>query len=160
MVNITLKDGTKVRYTRAVSAAEIAEDIEIGFSKRVLAAKVNDEIIDLNEKITKDSTVEILTYKDKGARKVLRHSTAHVLAQAVKRLFPDVKLAIGPAIEEGFYYDFDKKEPFKPEDLKRIKKEMRKIINEDLPFEKIELTNAQAVKMFKNEPYKLEMIQE
>ena len=160
MPKITLKDGTKIRFRKPVKPADIAEKIGKVFAKKAVGALVNDELWDLQQPIKKDSDVEILLADSTQGLEIIRHSAAHVLAIAVKRLFPDVKLGIGPAIENGFYYDFDKKQPFRPGDLNKIEAEMQKIIEEDIPFERIELTRARAKKMFKDEPYKLEMMEE
>jgi threonyl-tRNA synthetase len=157
MVKIILPDGTKVNYRRQVTPLQIAEKLNIKFP---VAAMVNGELVDLDRKITKDASVEILTPDDKQGLEVLRHSAAHVLALAVKKLFPGVKFGIGPAIEDGFYYDFDKKIPFRPGDLAKIEEEMRKIAAENLPFKKIGMTKVRAKKTFADQPYKLELLEE
>lgn len=157
---ITLKDKTKVRFTKPVKPIAIAEKIGKVFAKKAIAALVNNELYDLRQLIRQDATVEILFPDSRQGMEVVRHSAAHILAIAVKRLFPDVKLGIGPAIENGFYYDFDKKAPFRPGDLSKIEAEMQKVIMADIPFERIELTRARAKNMFRHEPYKLELIEE
>ncbi|MBW2993250.1 threonine--tRNA ligase [Candidatus Woesearchaeota archaeon] len=158
MPNIILKDGKKIRFRNPIKPMEIAEKISKGLSKKAIGALVNGELWDLQTPIKKESTVEIITSNSKQGLGIIRHSAAHVLAIAVTRLFPNVKLGMGPAIENGFYYDFDKKQPFRPGDLSKIEAEMQKVIDEDIPFDRIELTQARAKNMFKNEPYKLEMI--
>ena len=160
MPNITLPDGTKIRFVRETTPIKIAEKIDLGLAKKALAAKVDGKIVDLDYKIKKDAELKILTSDDKEGLDVLRHSASHVLAHAVKKLFPKAKLGIGPAIENGFYYDFDLRKPFRPGDLKKIEKEMQKIIDADNEFEKISMTKAGAKKRFKDEPYKLELIEE
>ena len=159
MPNITLPDGTKIRFVKETTPGKIAEKIGIGLAKKALAAKVNSQLVDLQYKIKEDAELRILTDKDKESIEVIRHSAAHILADAVQRLFPKAKLGIGPSIETGFYYDFDLKKPFKPGDLKRIEEEMKNIIEQDIPFERIELTPAKAQKMFADEPYKLELLE-
>lgn len=159
MPNIILPDKTKIRFVKTITPMKIAQKIGIGLAKSAVAAKVNGKIVDLNSEINKDAEIKILTDKDKESLDVLRHSTAHVLADAVKKIYPNAKLGIGPAIETGFYYDFDLKQPFKPGDLKRIEEEMQKIIDADIPFEKINLTKARALKKFEDEPYKIELIE-
>jgi len=158
---ITLPDGSKFKARKGIKPIDIAKKL-LGsvFAKKALVALVNGELWDLDRAIEEDAKVKILTYDDEEAIAVLRHSCAHVLAQAVKRLYPDVKLGIGPAIENGFYYDFDKKEAFTPADLKRIEAEMKKIIKADYKFERKEISKEEAKKLFADEPYKLELIDE
>lgn len=128
----------------------------------VLAAKVNGRVVDLSYPVTEDARVEGLTFEEEEGRLVARHSAAHIMAQAVCRLFPDVKLGIGPAIADGFYYDFDVPRPFTPEDLEKIEAEMQKIIAADLPFERRELTREEALALFSEagQPYKVELIED
>jgi len=142
-------------YKNGTTCQEIAQDLKIDDA---LAAKVNGEVVDLSTKLSKDSDVQILTYKDPEGKDVFRHSAAHVLAHAVKRVFPGTKLTIGPAVEDGFYYDFDVKEPFTSKDLKSIQNEMRKIVKEKLTFERLDVSTKEAKDLQKDEPYKLEMI--
>ena len=158
---ITLPDGSKFRAKKGIKPIEIAEKL-LGsvVAKKALVALVNNELWDLDREINEDAKVKILSYDDEEAIEVLRHSCAHVLAQAVKRLYPDAKLGIGPAIENGFYYDFDKKDPFTPADLKKIEEEMNKIIKEDYKFERKEISKEEARKLFSDEPYKLELLEE
>ncbi|MDK2985517.1 MAG: threonyl-tRNA synthetase [Clostridia bacterium] len=161
-VVITLKDGSKATYESGVTAVEIAENLSKRLLKEAVAAKVNNVVVDLDRPITEDASVEILTFEDPEGKNVFRHSTAHILAQAVQRLFPDVKLGIGPAIENGFYYDFDTDYTFTPEDLEKIEKEMQKIVSEGLKFEREELERDQALELFekKGEKYKVELIED
>ncbi|MBW2966346.1 threonine--tRNA ligase [Candidatus Woesearchaeota archaeon] len=160
MLAITLPDGTKVNVKEGTDCQKLAEMIGIGLAKRAVAAKVNGEMVDMDYELTKNAKVEIITVDSSGGLSILRHSASHILASAVKKLFPKAKLGIGPAIEEGFYYDFDVKEPFTPQDLVRIEKEMNKEIEKDIEFKKVELSVVEAKKQFKNEPYKLELIKE
>ncbi|MBW2995889.1 threonine--tRNA ligase [Candidatus Woesearchaeota archaeon] len=160
MIAITFPDGSAVNYKKkSITPAEIAEDIGIGLAKAAIAAKVNDELVDLNYPIKKNSEIRIITFDDDEGQDIFKHSASHVLAAAVQNLFPKVKFGIGPAIEDGFYYDFDTA-PFTPEDLEKIEKEMQKIIEKDLPFERKEITKAQAKTLFKDQPYKLELLEE
>ncbi|SHM11693.1 threonyl-tRNA synthetase [Caldanaerovirga acetigignens] len=160
-VKIFLKGDKEKIYPKGATVMDIAKDISPRLAKEALIAKVNGELVDLSYRVDKDSEVEILTFEDKEGRDAFRHSTSHVMAQAVKRLFPDVKLGIGPAIEEGFYYDFDREESFTPEDLEKIEKEMEKIIAEDQPFIRMEVTREEAIKKLQEmgEPYKVELVQ-
>ncbi|MFO7153186.1 MAG: threonine--tRNA ligase [Bacillota bacterium] len=159
-VRVLLKGDEERVYPKGVTVMDVARDISPKLAKEALVAKVDGELVDLSYKLDKDSKVEILTFEDEEGRRTFRHSTSHVMAQAVKRLFPDVKLGIGPAIEDGFYYDFDRDESFTPEDLEKIEKEMEKIIAEDHPFERIEVSREEAIKKLEEmgEPYKLELV--
>lgn len=160
MIKITLKDGSVRHYQSGVTVKEIAADISAGLARVALAGKVNGEVVDLNTPINQDSNLEILTFNDEEGQQVYRHSSAHVLAQAVQKLFPGTKLAIGPAIKDGFYYDFDSPHKFTPEDLDKIEAEMNKIIKADLPFVRFELSREEAIKKFSEmgESYKVELI--
>ncbi len=161
MIEITLPDGSKIQYKKKhITPKEIAEDIGIGLAKASLAAKVEGKLVDLDYPIKGNSVVNIITFDDDGGKEVFRHSSAHILAAAVHNLFPKVKFGIGPAVEDGFYYDFDKKEPFTPDDLKKVEKEMEKIVKKDIPFEKKEVSKAEAKKIFKGQPYKLELLED
>ncbi|MBO8138385.1 MAG: threonine--tRNA ligase [Desulfotomaculum sp.] len=162
MITVTLKDGSKRSYEPGVTVAEVAKDISHGLARAALAGKVDGKLVDLNYPINKDADLEIVTFNDEEGKEVYRHSTAHVLAQAVQRLYPGTKLAIGPAIKDGFYYDFDSSHKFTPEDLEKIEAEMYKIIKEDLPFERFELSREEALRKFKEagETYKLELIED
>ncbi len=160
MINITLKDKTVKQYENGVTALQIASDISKGLAKACLAAKINDKIMDMNTPITEDASVTFFTFDDEEGRNAYRHTTSHILAQAVKRLYSDAKLAIGPSIEKGFYYDFDVEKPFTAEDLLNIEKEMKKIIEENIPLQRIVMSREDALKYMNNvnEPYKVELI--
>lgn len=160
MIKVTLKDGKVLELDAPISAEEVAKKISMGLYKNALAAKINGEVKDLFTIIDKDCTLEILTFEDEGGREALRHTAAHIMAQAVKRLYPDVKLAIGPSIENGFYYDFDADFPITPEMLESIEKEMEKIVKEDYKLERFELSRDEAIKYMqdRNETYKVELI--
>ncbi|MBE6689434.1 MAG: threonine--tRNA ligase [Ruminococcaceae bacterium] len=162
MIKITLKDGSIKELEAPQSAYEIAKGLSNKLAKVALCAKIDGEVRDLATVIDKDSTLEILTFEDDEAKKVYRHTASHILAQAVKRLYPNVKLTIGPAIENGFYYDFDSEESFSPEVLTKLEKEMNKIMAENLPIERFTLSREEAVKLMteRNEPYKVELINE
>lgn len=162
MIKITLKDGSIVEYEKSVTAFDIAKDISMGLARAALAAEIDGKVVDLTTVINEDCELNILTFDDKGGRYAFWHTSSHIMAQAVKRLFPDVKLAIGPAIENGFYYDFDVDKSFTPEDLEDIEKEMRKIVKEDLKLERFELPRDEAIKFMEEmgEPYKVELIKD
>ncbi len=162
MVKITLKDGTVSEYSSPITAADITKEISMGLYRNACSCKINGEVKDLRTVVDTDCTFEVLTFDDEDGKKTFNHTASHIMAQAVKRLYPDVKLTIGPAIDSGFYYDFDVETPFSPEDLEKIEKEMKKIVKEGLEIEKFELAPADAIKMMeeKNEPYKVELINE
>ncbi|NME65605.1 threonine--tRNA ligase [Clostridium cadaveris] len=162
MINITLKDGSKIQVESGSTAYDVAVKISQGLAKKALGARVNGESIDLMKKLDTDCELEILTFDDEEGRWDLRHTASHILAQAVKKLYPNAKLAIGPAIDNGFYYDFDLETPFTPEDLEKIEKEMEKIVKEKIAIERFELPRDEAIKFMKDkdEPYKVELIED
>ncbi len=159
-IKIKFDDGKIKEYNKGITALEIVKDI--GKDKEAIVAKIDDGFVDLTRKIEKDTNFKVITFEDSEGKRVFWHSTNHVLAYAVKNLYPDAKLAIGPAIEEGFYYDFEYKRAFIPEDLKKIEKEMEKIIKQNLRFERIELSREDAVKKNKelDEPYRNELLED
>ncbi|MFI3325875.1 MAG: threonine--tRNA ligase [Clostridia bacterium] len=157
MIKIDLK-GNEKEFEAGVCTAEIAKSIGMGLYKSSCAGKVNGAIVDLRTAINEDSTVEILTFNDEEGKKAYWHTVSHVLAQAVKRLFPTAKFAIGPAIDNGYYYDFDSS--ITSDDIPKIEAEMKKIIKENLSLEKFELEPAEALELMKDEPYKCELINE
>lgn len=162
MVRVTLPDGKVREYPYGTSLKEIALDINPRLAKEALVARVNGRLRDLVDSLEEDARIEFLGFDSEEGRNVFRHSTAHVMAQAVRRLFPDARLAIGPAIADGFYYDFDVPRPFTPEDLERIENEMEKIVRDDLPFIRRQVSRQEALKQFEEagEPYKVELIKE
>lgn len=162
MVKVTLKDGKVLEFEKGIKVSEIAFNISPSLRKKALGAKINGERAELMAVVNEDCNLEILTFEDEDGRWVLRHTASHILAQAVKRLYPDVKLAIGPAIENGFYYDFDADFSFTPEMLSKIEKEMEKIVKENLELERFELSREEAIKLMKekNEEYKAELIED
>jgi len=162
MIKVTLKDGKVLEFEEPVKVEEVAKKIGMGLYKAALAAKVDGEVVDLMKTIDRDCSVEILTFDDEDGRWALRHTASHILAQAVKRLYPNVKLAIGPAIDNGFYYDFDADFAITPDMLSEIEKEMEKIIKEDYDLERFTLSREEAIKLMKekNEIYKVELIEE
>ncbi len=162
MIKITLKDGSVKEFENAVSAADITKEISMGLYRNACSCKINGEVKDLRTVVDSDCAFEVLTFDDIDGKKTFNHTASHIMAQAVKRLYPDVKLTIGPAIESGFYYDFDIETPFSPEDLEKIEKEMKAIVKEGLEIDKFELEPAEAIKLMeeKNEPYKVELINE
>ncbi|MGI5998463.1 MAG: threonine--tRNA ligase, partial [Lutispora sp.] len=162
MIRITLKDGSVREYEKGIKVEDIVASIGSGLLKAALAAKVNGEIRELSDTVEEDATLEVLTFDNEEGRLPLRHTSSHILAQAVKRLYPDVKLAIGPAIENGFYYDFDTDKAFSEADLELIEKEMAKIVKEDYNIERFVLPREEAIKLMeeKGESYKVELIKE
>ncbi|MGN1151279.1 MAG: threonine--tRNA ligase [Lachnospiraceae bacterium] len=160
-MKITLKDGSSKEYAQAMSIYDIALDISEGLARAACAGEVDGKVEDLRTVIDKDCQLNILTANDPEGLKVVRHTTSHVLAEAVKRLFPDAKVTIGPAIEEGFYYDFEAA-PFSREDLDKLEAEMKKIIKEGHKIERFTLPREEAIKFMeeKGEPYKVELIQD
>lgn len=161
-MKITLKDGSVKEYEGAMSVSDIAKDISMGLYRNACSCKINSEVKDLRTVVDSDCNLEILTFDDADGKKTFNHTASHIMAQAVKRLYPDVKLTIGPAIEDGFYYDFDTENPFSPEDLQKIEAEMKKIVKEGLEIEKFELSPEDAISLMKEkgEPYKVELIEE
>lgn len=161
MLNIMLKDGSIIQVEKGAKIYDVAMKISPALAKRALNAKINGETSELMTEINCDSSIEIFTFEDVEGRLALRHTAAHVLAQAVKRLYPNIKLAIGPAIDNGFYYDFDSEETFTPEILAKIEVEMVKISNESLELERFVLSREEALKFIneKEEPYKLQLIE-
>lgn len=160
-MKITLKDGSVKEYGQAMSVIEIATDLSEGLARVACAGEVDGKVIDLRTIIDKDCSLNILTANDEAGLRTIRHTTSHVLAEAVKRLFPNAKLTIGPSIDEGFYYDFDA-EPFSREDLDKLEAEMKKIIKEGNKLEKFTLPRKDAIKFMeeKGEPYKVELIED
>ena len=159
MIKIELKDGSIKEIESGKSIFEIAKSISEGLARVATAGKVNGEVKDLRTIINEDCRLEILTFDSCiDGKKAYWHTTSHIMAQAIKRLFPEVKLAIGPAIDEGFYYDFDTEKPFTDEDKEKIEQEMKKIIKEDLAIERFSLPKKEALELMKDEPYKQELI--
>ncbi len=161
-MKITLKDGSVKEYASPMSAADIAKDISMGLYRNACVCRINGEVKDLRTVVCDDASLEILTFDNEEGKRAFNHTASHIMAQAVKRLYPKVKLTIGPAIEDGFYYDFDTETPFGPEDLAKIEAEMKKIVKEGFALEKFELAPDEAIKLMqeKDEPYKVELINE
>ncbi|KUK34564.1 MAG: Threonine--tRNA ligase [Caldanaerobacter subterraneus] len=159
---IILKDGTQREFEKGMTVYEIAKSISERLAKEAVGGKFNGKVVELNTKIEEDGKLEILTFDDEEGKKIYWHTSSHILAQAVKRLFKEVKLAIGPAIDNGFYYDFDTDRPFTTEDFEAIEQEMNKIIKEDYKLERFVLPKDEAIKLMeeKGEPYKVELIEE
>jgi threonyl-tRNA synthetase len=157
-VIMSFPDGSKKEYPQGITPGAIASDLGRSLARDAVAARVDGIVVGLATPVERDAAVELLTFDSEDGRQVYRHTASHVMAQAVKRLFPGTKFAIGPAIEDGFYYDFDPPSPFQPEDLEKIEAEMSRIIKEDLPVERFEVSREQALEMFKDEPYKTELI--
>ncbi len=160
MIKVTLKDGSVKEYEKGTKVEDIVASIGSGLLKAAMAAKVNGKVLDLGTPVNTDCSLDVLTFDDADGKWALRHTGSHVLAQAVKRLYPGVKLAIGPAIDTGFYYDIDSDKPFSEDDLAKIEKEMENIVKEDLKLERFELPRKEALEMMEKagEPYKVELI--
>ena len=159
---ITLKDGSTKEYAEAKSVIDIASDISEGLARVACAGEVDGEVVDLRTVVDKDCELNILTFDSEGGKGAFRHTTSHIMAQAIKRLYPNVKLAIGPSIDDGFYYDIDSDEPLAAEDLSKIEAEMKKIVKENLAITRFTKPRAEAIEFFKekNEPYKVELIED
>lgn len=159
-MNITLPDGKEIKIDDGATSLDVAKSISEGLARKSVAASVNGKEVDLNAKLHDGDQVQLLTESDPKALEVLRHSTAHLMAHAVLRLFPETKVTIGPVIENGFYYDFERETPFSSDDLEKIEKEMHKISEENIPVHRSELTAKEAVARFtkEHEPYKVEII--
>jgi threonyl-tRNA synthetase len=161
-IKVTLPDGAVREYQAGTTLMDIAKSISQRLAREALVARVDGQLVDLSTPLNNDADVAFLTFEDDEGKQVFRHSTAHVMAEAVQKLFPGVKFAIGPAIADGFYYDFDTKEPFSPDDLAKIEKEMEKIVKADLPFERSELSRVDALQKFgeAGQDYKVELIED
>ena len=161
-VKIILPDGSAKEYAAGTTLGEAVKQLSNSLAKKVLAANVNGELTDLREELVDGSEVAFLTFEEDGGKHTLRHTASHILAQAVKRLWPEAKLAIGPAIDKGFYYDIDMEHTLTPEDLGKIEKEMSRIVKENLPITKSVMSRQEAIEFFKskNEDYKVELIQD
>ena len=160
MIKITLKDGSSMEVEKGLTILEITKKISEGLARVATCSEVNGEVKDLRTVVEEDCTLNILTFDSLNGKKAYWHTTSHVLAQAIKRLYPEMKLAIGPAIDNGFYYDFDTETPFTPEMLEKIEAEMKKIIKEDIAIERFSLPKKEALELMKDEPYKQELINE
>ncbi len=159
MVNITFPDGNIKRFENNPTGLDVAKSISDGFARNCVAMELNTELVDLNTTISHDAKVRLITTKDPESLEILRHSAAHVMAQAVLHLYKDAKLTIGPSVEDGFYYDIDM-EPVSKEDFDKIEAEMKKAIKAKIPFERRVVSKSEAMEFYKDEPYKLEMISE
>jgi threonyl-tRNA synthetase len=161
-VKVQLPDGSTLEVPQGSTALDVAKRIGTGLAKAALAARIDGKLCDLNTPITQDCSLQILTWKDEDGREVFRHTSTHIMAQAVKRVIPEAKLTIGPPLEDGFYYDFDLPEPIGPDAIAQIEQEMGKIIEEGLEIHRRELSRDEAIKLFRErgEPYKIEIIQE
>ncbi len=162
IMKITLKDGTVKEYESSKSVIDIAKDISEGLARAATSAKIDGEIADLRTEVSEDCGLEILTFDSEDGKGAFNHTASHIMAQAVKRLYPETKLAIGPSIANGFYYDLDRETPFAAEDLEKIEAEMKKIVKENLPLERFTKTREDAIQYFeeKGEPYKVELIED
>lgn len=161
MIDVVLKDNSKIALDDSACAYDAAAAISAGLARKACAAKINGENKDLRTVLKDGDSLEILTFDDEYGRWTFRHTASHIMAQAVKRLYPEAKLTIGPAVDDGFYYDFDVEESFTTEDLEKIEAEMKKIVKEDLKLERFTMSKDEAVKFFeeKGEPYKIELVE-
>ena len=161
-MKITLKDGSEKGYERSMSVLDIAKDISEGLARAATCAKIDGDIVNLRTDVSKDCELELLTFDSEDGRGAFWHTTSHIMAQAIKRLYPETKLAIGPSIDNGFYYDLDRETPFVAEDLEKIEAEMKKIVKEALPIERFTKTREEAIAYFKenDEPYKVELVED
>ena len=157
MINITFPDGNIKAFENPPSGLDVAKSISEGLARDCVAMKLDDDLVDLNATIDRDASLQLITSKDPEALEILRHSAAHVMAQAILRIYPDAKLTIGPAVEDGFYYDIDMA-PVSEDDFAKIEAEIKKIIKEKLPIQRREVPKSEALEFYKDEPYKLEMI--
>lgn len=162
MIKITLKDGSVKEYSKGTSIKEVAESISAGLARVALAGEVDGKVKDLSYQLNEDCKLSLLTFDDDEGKHAYRHTASHILAQAVKKLYPNVKLAIGPAIDNGYYYDFDVEKPFSVEELEQIEEEMKRIVKEDLKLERFTLPRDEAIKFMeeKGETYKVELIRD
>lgn len=162
MIKIFLKDGKTIEVEKGSKVTEIASKLSISLGKKALGAKLNGKVVELMQTVDEECKLEILTFEDDEGKKILRHTASHILAEAVKRLYPDVKLAIGPSIDNGFYYDLDAEFSFTPELLEKIEAEMKKIVKENEKLERFELPRDEAIKLMKekDEPYKVKLIED
>ncbi len=160
-ITITLKDGSQRNYPQGITPFEIANGISKRLAKAVVAAKIDENLVDLNTSVNQDARLELITLSDEEGLDIYRHSSAHIMAQAVKNLWPDAKLAIGPAIKDGFYYDFDLEHRLVPDDLVKIEAEMNRLIQQDIKFTRHEISRSKAINLFEEmgEAYKVELIQ-
>jgi threonyl-tRNA synthetase len=159
MVDVTLPDNSKKHFENHPSGFEIAKSISDGFARNCVAMEIDGERVDLSQKIEHDVKIRFITTQDSEALKILRHTAAHVMAQAILRLYKDAKLTTGPAIEDGFYYDIDM-ESISEDDFPKIESEMKKIVKARYPIKRRVVSKTEAQNFYKNEPYKLEMISE
>jgi len=161
-IELILYEGTKKQFSKGIKGTDLLKELDKKITKGVIAIKLNDKLLDLGSSIEEDGVVKLITAEDPEGLDIYRHSTAHIMAQAVKDIYPDVKITIGPTVENGFYYDFDKKVPFVPEDLEKIEKRMKEIIKENLPIKRKVLTAEEAVNFYTSvgETYKVEVIKD
>jgi|UniRef100_A0A7C3SJH9 threonyl-tRNA synthetase len=162
MITISLVDGPAIKVEEGLTVAEALTALGVALNRRIVAARVNGDLVDLSRSLTRTCTLTPIAVDSPEGLEILRHSTSHVMAEAVRSLFPGIKVAIGPAIETGFYYDFEVKEPFTPEDLAKIEAKMAELVAQDLPFEREEVTKEEAIQLFQQEgeTYKLELLRE
>ncbi len=157
MINITFPDGNIKSFEDTPTGIDVARYISEGLARNCVAMELDGKLVDLNTEIKNNAKIRLITTKDKEGLEILRHSTSHVMAQAILRLYKDAKLTIGPVVEDGFYYDIDM-ETVSEADFPKIEAEMKKIIKEKLPVQKKEVPKSEAIEFYKNEPYKLEMV--
>mgnify|MGYP003304138296 CR=1 FL=1 len=161
-MKITLKDGSVKEYAEAKTVLEIAADLSEGLARVACAGEIDGQRVDLRTVVDSDCNLSILTFEDKGGRDAFRHTASHIMAQAIKRLYPEAKLAIGPSVDDGFYYDIDCEDAISSDDFEKIEAEMKKIVKEDIELEKFLVEPQEAIKLMeeKGEIYKVELIKE
>ncbi len=159
MINITLKDGSTLQMENGCTVKEVAEKLSHSLAKSALGGLVGDKTLGLNDKLENDCALQILTFADEEGKKLYWHTSSHIMAQAIKRLYPTAKLAIGPSIDNGFYYDVDFETPLTADDFAKIEKEMNKVVSQNFPIERFELPRAEALELMKDEPYKVDLIE-
>jgi len=159
MIKITLPDGAQHEFEKGIIALDVVKSISEGLARNALCVEVNGELVDLNYQLQEDSVFKVLTFKDEQGKNVYRHTTSHILAQAVKTLYPTAKIAIGPSIKTGFYYDIEFQSPITLDDFPAIEAEMQRIIKADIPITRSVVSIAQAKEIFADEPYKLDLIE-
>ncbi|MBF9295579.1 TGS domain-containing protein, partial [Staphylococcus epidermidis] len=157
-INIKFPDGNSKSFDKGTTTEDIAQSISPGLRKKAVAGKFNNQLVDLTRPLEEDGAIEIVTPGSDEALEVLRHSTAHLMAQALKRIYGDVKFGVGPVIEGGFYYDFDMDEKVSSDDFEKIEKTMKQIVNENYKIERKVVSREEAKDFFKDDPYKLELI--
>jgi threonyl-tRNA synthetase len=159
MIQVELPDGSKLEVADGASAKQLTEQIDSGLAKAAVAARINSRLVDLSTTLTSDSHIEIITLKDREGLEIMRHSCAHIMAEAICSIWPGAKLVYGPTVEDGFYYDIDLDEPIRPADFERIEAKMQEIVEADKPFVRVEMSRQQALEKLSEDKYKKDNIE-